>query len=232
MTERTIEEDLSLIASCWLQGADIVEIRLDHLKEGQVRSDDIRMIREMGLLTILTLRPKWEGGHFNGSESERCELLREAILLEPDHIDIELGMDKVNREDLVNLAKETGVEVILSYHDPKAPVTEDVVVERIKRCWEEGADISKVVFRCDSIDDFITILNAGSLMGSTDQVFSLMGMGPFGHLSRIFAGEIGSNIVYCSHGDPLIEGQISIEQLRSIWRTGKGGGPDDQQHHR
>lgn len=47
------------------------------------------------ILTVLS-RPKWEGGQYEGDENKRLDVLRLAMELGADYIDVELQVTIVN----------------------------------------------------------------------------------------------------------------------------------------
>ncbi|CAN6469234.1 unnamed protein product [Victoria cruziana] len=71
-------------------GADVVELRLDFLKNFQCRQDLGVLLREKKLPTIVTYRPKWEGGQVEVDEHKRMDALRLAVELGSDYVDVEL----------------------------------------------------------------------------------------------------------------------------------------------
>ncbi|KAL2244113.1 UNVERIFIED_CONTAM: Bifunctional 3-dehydroquinate dehydratase/shikimate dehydrogenase, chloroplastic [Sesamum indicum] len=86
----SVDQVVVLMHTAKLKGADIVEIRLDHLKSFNGRADIEKLIRECPLPTLFTYRPIWEGGQYDGDENSRFNALRLAMELGADHIDIEL----------------------------------------------------------------------------------------------------------------------------------------------
>src|SRR5436190_9618152 len=57
--------------------ADLVELRLDTVSDPDVAG----ALAGRGLPVLITCRPEWEGGHFNGSEEERKGILARACAL-------------------------------------------------------------------------------------------------------------------------------------------------------
>ncbi|KAK6122966.1 hypothetical protein DH2020_043293 [Rehmannia glutinosa] len=86
----TVDQLVELMHKAKLKGADIVEIRLDHLKSFNPQGDIEKLIKECPLPTLFTYRPVWEGGQYDGDENSRFDALRLAMELGADHIDIEL----------------------------------------------------------------------------------------------------------------------------------------------
>lgn len=57
-------------------GADIVEIRLDFIQDLDAAGDIPRLVQASDLPCIVTFRPSWEGGRYEGDEAERLAALR------------------------------------------------------------------------------------------------------------------------------------------------------------
>ncbi|XP_068330081.1 bifunctional 3-dehydroquinate dehydratase/shikimate dehydrogenase, chloroplastic-like isoform X3 [Pyrus communis] len=76
-------------------GADLVEVRLDHLKDFNCNEDLKILIKESPLPTLVTYRPKWEGGQYDGDEKYRLDALRLAMELGADFIDVELQVPTI-----------------------------------------------------------------------------------------------------------------------------------------
>ncbi|MBA0880333.1 hypothetical protein Goshw_008741 [Gossypium schwendimanii] len=89
-------------------GGDLVELRVDFLKNFVPRQDLDILIKQAPLPTLVTYRPRWEGGQYDGDESKRREALRLAMELGADYIDIEL---KATGADIVKIAT-TAVDII------------------------------------------------------------------------------------------------------------------------
>lgn len=61
LTYDTVDEMLSAAKEAQSAGADLVEIRLDCLTTFDPANDIPRLIAELDLPCIMTLRPTWEG---------------------------------------------------------------------------------------------------------------------------------------------------------------------------
>src|SRR5947207_371217 len=68
-----------------VRDADLVELRLDTVTDPDVRG----ALADRRLPVIVTCRAAWEGGSFRGPEEERRRLLRDALSLGADYVDIE-----------------------------------------------------------------------------------------------------------------------------------------------
>src|SRR5262245_33734884 len=106
VTGRTMRELLA--ARDAVKSADMVELRLD----GVFDVDAVGALQGRRLPAIVTCRPEWEGGRFNGSEEERQKILRAALDAGAEYIDVEW------RSDFRPLMRTTGgARIVLSSHD-------------------------------------------------------------------------------------------------------------------
>jgi 3-dehydroquinate dehydratase type I len=207
---------------CKAKGADLVEIRLDYLTEPlsiNVLKRLAKIKDETGLPEILTFRPAWEGGKFDKFEERRLDILEDGINLGFDYIDLELKTDQKKRDKLLKIAKEAGVTTIMSYHNYKLTPTWKEIFNKIKECEKTGCDIIKVVYFNNSLVDALNVLKAGSAAKNLNYKYTVMGMGPFGHITRILAPIIECELVYAAieEGKEVYQGQIDIETLREFW---------------
>ena len=156
LMENTVSDMVKAADKCKSLGADIIELRLDYLREGPSFStiEKLAKLNEItGLPLIFTVRPKWEGGNFKGDEGQRIELLKGAIKNGFNYIDLEMKMDGKKRDELITSAKKSEVKTIVSYHDFQETPSWKEILNKIKECINTGADISKVVYYNKSIDD-------------------------------------------------------------------------------
>ena len=222
LVEKKLSDIIAASVSCKYKGAEMVEIRLDHLEKVPTESTldalyDIKM--NLDLPFLITIRPRFEGGQFNGSEYDRISLLDYAISKKFDYVDIELPIDDEKRWALISKAKENGVKSIISSHDFKAQPTKEEILDKLIACNNSNGDYAKVVCDCQSIDDVQNVIWAAMVVKNMKLPYSIMGTGPFGHLTRILAPLMGSMIVYSSleFGLESEVGQIPISSLRGIW---------------
>ncbi|MBA0683755.1 hypothetical protein Goari_025386, partial [Gossypium aridum] len=86
----SIDKMVTLMAKAKASTADLVEIRLDSLKNFNPFEDLNVLIKQSPLPTLFTYRPVWEGGQYDGDEKKRLDVLRLAMELGADYIDVEL----------------------------------------------------------------------------------------------------------------------------------------------
>lgn len=216
LTKRTIEEDLETVERCISSGADMVELRLDELDDPYTGRDF--PVRESGLKTVMTLRPKWEGGSFKGREIERMSLLHDCIDLQPDYIDIEAGTDEELLAGILDHARKNGVGTIISFHQFEGSPDPESIVKKINSMKTYRADIVKMAYSCSTFQESMVLLKAGLKFWETGIDHSITGMGPFGHIVRMLAPAIGCKIAYACLDSPDVEGQVCAGDLKVIWK--------------
>ena len=102
----TPAEAAAQIESARRAGADLAELRLDLFE----RPDPGPFLGKRVLPLIVTLRPAWEGGRWNGNEDDRIAILRDAALGGAEWIDLEF---KAYKDFDRGSAK-----LLLSWHEP------------------------------------------------------------------------------------------------------------------
>lgn len=189
---------------------DLFELRLDHLIECL---DEVE--KKMSILPapiIITARHPIEGGANRLSAQRRRDLLRR-FLPHARYVDVELRSVKALRP-ILDLARRKKVSRIISFHDFDNTPSPGVLKTKIRAAKAGDADIFKIATRTDTPAQLERLLDfvAGN---EIDLAISAMGMGKLGALSRIVLAQLGSVLIYASVRRPKIEGQLSIQQLRS-----------------
>jgi len=224
-------DDLFLaMDECGIWNTDLIELRLDHLKEPLTINNlkkNLMKPKALGIPVILTLRPSWEGGLFDASEEKRLEILEQGIELGFDYVDLEFLINKSRRNELIKKAKKLSVKTIISHHNYDHTPEPKTILEDIKDCVNTGGNIAKLVYHNSSYHDALNVLQAGAIAKELNYNFTVLGLGPFGHITRILAPCIGCEIVYCSLPNQkektAILGQVDINSLKEIWKIMKGG---------
>ena len=86
----TVVEALEDIDRAVLDGADIVELRIDFLKNLHAARDLQLLLKACPVPCIVTYRPSWEGGQYEGDEEPRIAALWTAVELGAAYVDCEL----------------------------------------------------------------------------------------------------------------------------------------------
>ena len=189
--------------------ADIIELRIDYIKDVDLK----RLLEKRTKPVIVTNRPDREGGKFDGSEEERIALLKLAIRLQADYVDIEHDSIQNIRRDTVH---RVPTKIIVSYHNfCKTP---DDLTDIYKRLSQSGADIVKIVTHANSITDNVRIYRL--LQQSQIPMISFC-MGELGIISRILYKRFGSYFTFASlrTGKESAPGQISIHELLNTYQA-------------
>jgi hypothetical protein len=70
-------------------GVDVLELRLDFIQDFQPDRDLDKLMRAATLPYIITYRPKWEGGNYDGPEPQRLATLKLAAIKGAPYVDVE-----------------------------------------------------------------------------------------------------------------------------------------------
>ncbi|TVR09698.1 MAG: shikimate dehydrogenase [Planctomycetota bacterium] len=174
-----------LTTSARAQGADAVELRLDLCAQsGAVCQDLLAGLQDLVLPVIATCRHRDEGGAWEGSESERIDLLMAADQAGAAFIDIELAA-------IGHLPHKPQAGLIISYHDFTGMGTD--VDARIAQMRSAGAAVAKIALTPGDSDDLATLQQLAQRHAGQGQLM-VIGMGEVGLPSRLLAAAWG-----CSH---------------------------------
>jgi 3-dehydroquinate dehydratase/shikimate dehydrogenase len=169
--------------------ADMVELRLD----GVADADIAQALHGRRVPVIVTCRPRWEGGRFDGSEDERRRLLTSALESGAEYVDIEW------RAEFADLIQAYPRRVLVSSHD-FAGVPDDLC-GRARAMRATGAVVIKVAITATRLSDTLPLLEIAK---GGDTV--VIGMGDAGMPSRLLAARFGSRWTYS--GKAVAPGQV------------------------
>ncbi len=194
---------------------DLFELRLDclvgNLDELEAKLS-ILSARARRTPLIITARDPREGGANNLSRAKRRKLLSR-FLPRAGFVDVELRSVAAFRP-LLELARRRNVRRIISFHDLKSTPDSRSLRARARAAKSAGADIFKVATRTDNPRQLARLLDFIAT-NDVDVAISAMGIGKLGAISRMAILRCGSVLNYASIGRSLVEGQLSIQQLRS-----------------
>lgn len=194
------------LAAAPAAGADLVELRLDYLRE---QSDPGALLRASPLPVIATCRAAREGGRWGGGEEERLRLLAQAAAAGAEYVDVEADC----------VAAFTGAgkaKVIASRHDFS----------------QTPADLARFVagleeLPCHAIKFAVTATDLRDNL----RVFELLQrcrkpaiglcMGELGEVSRVLGLRYGSLLTFGSleSGKESAPGQIPAADLKRLYRV-------------
>lgn len=186
--------------------AGLVELRLDSVADPDVAA---ALAGRSGPV-IVTCRPRWEGGHFDGSERERIGLLEQAWQAGADYVDVEFAAWR----DAAWLPATRGARLVVSSHDFDG-VPADLAARHAAMC-ATGAAVVKVAVTARRLSDCVPLL-ALRPAGGRRQV--VLAMGTPGVITRLLPARFGSAWTYA--GPDVAPGQLPLAVLRDEFRAGE-----------
>lgn len=211
-------------------GADLVEYRIDRVFDSFEDDHAVRLIEALvadsPLPCIVTCRPTWEGGEYDGDDSDRISLYERLGLAErpPRYIDVELAAltRSANLRQKVRLAVEhpgqgkgLSTSLVLSMHDfEQRPA--DLNRRWLAMLGEDAARVHKIAYRVRSVRDNLELLE---LTREADRPTIALGMGEFGLLSRVLAPKFGGFLTFAAlaGGKGTAPGQPTIGELLGLY---------------
>jgi len=194
-----------------LKKSDYVEIRFDFLKIDEIPKT-LEIVKGDLKKVVCTLRPKTEGGKFEGDEKERLSILKLIAEYNPFLLDIEFNTIKNNRT-LAKYLKSTKTNILISWHDFKKTPSCEELKKMMKQMIKFSVNV-KIVTTAKSIGDSTQILQLYSKKGSNNLI--AFAMGDKGKISRILCLYLGSPYTYVSLERPVAPGQFSIAEMKKI----------------
>ena len=184
-------------------GADLVELRVDGVRDLDLEG----ALAGRRLPVLVTCRPTWEGGRFDGSDEERRSVLEMALKLGAEWVDLEW---RGGFEDVISARR--GRNIVLSSHDFTGIPAD--LEQRYVAMRATGAALVKIAVHVQSGSDVIRLLRLGRAH-SGDRVV-LLGMGDIGAPTRLLPDHFGSAWTY--GGEGVAPGQVPIPDMIERYR--------------
>ncbi len=145
-----------------LPRADVLELRMDLIRDGDLR----KLIERCRLYTIpvkiLVTNRSGESSPVEelSVERKRISLLKEAVALGADYVDIEMNTPEPLRKELLSMVDEHGnrTRVIISHHDFSGTPSIVLLKKIFHDCKRTGAGVVKIVTFANSPEDNLTVL--------------------------------------------------------------------------
>lgn len=192
--------------------ADLVEVRLDG-----VRGVDVaQALRDRRRPVIVTCRPVWEGGRFDGDEEARCRILADALQLGAEYVDVEWrALEAAGGSGAFDSLMNTGERrVLVSSHDFSG-IPDDLSAQ-VKAMRATGAAVIKIAVTPARLSETLPLRHVAS---KGDAV--VIGMGDAGLPTRLLATRFQSRWTYGGRG--VAPGQIpAVRMLRDFRFKGVG----------
>lgn len=188
--------------------ADIVELALDHL----VKEPDVKdLIEGWDKPIIVSCRRKQDGGQWDGSETDRMTLLRQAIVSGPAYIELDLDIAP-------RIPRFGKTQRVISFTSMDKPVKD--IDSIFDEAAQAHADVVKFCWPTPTLDDAWPMLAAVSQKRRLPIVG--MGLGPADRTFSLLGRKYGSPWIYAAleKGMEAFPGQATVFDLDEIyhWR--------------
>ena len=220
VVETTTEKIIQQIQQ--LQDCDLIELRIDFYENihdfKQVHELLLQVRQQTNLPLLLTYRSLKEGGHIQLTDQEYLSLVQTACQSGcVDIVDIELESGNMLVYQLVEIAHQNHIKVLMSYHDFEKTPTVMEMKERLEKMEIMGADICKIAVMPFSYKDVIQLLNTTMEMSQKlTKPLVTMSMGKIGKITRIVGELVGSSITFASVGQSSAPGQLTLEDMQTL----------------
>ncbi|XP_057825593.2 bifunctional 3-dehydroquinate dehydratase/shikimate dehydrogenase, chloroplastic isoform X2 [Cryptomeria japonica] len=152
LVANSVEETVIQMQQAKADGADIIELRLDHLHNFNPNTQLQIILNQRPLPIIVTYRPKWEGGEYEGEEATRLDTLRLALELGADYVDVELQVAPTFIKS-ISEKKSRNSKIIVSSHNYQSTPSLKELGQLVTRIQDTGADIVKIATTATNITD-------------------------------------------------------------------------------
>ncbi len=187
---------------------DLIELGLDRF----LKVPDIKeLIGPIEKPVLVSCRRKEDGGHFIGSEEERQALLRQAIIAEPDYVELEV--------DIARTVPRFGkTKRVVSYTSLDKPLGN--VDDVFERAAQANADVVKFTWPTPTLEAAWPLLAAVSQKRDLPVVG--LGLGLAGLTFSLLGRKYGAPWIYgaLEKGMEAYNGQATVHELDEIygWR--------------
>ena len=188
-------------------GADLVELRIDCLR----REPDLKRILTNRLTPVVfTIRRGADGGLWRGDEDKRQKLLREAIVMGVDYVDLEADTALEIPRPKFGKTKR-----IVSLHDfRRMPAKLEEIAEQLDK---GDPDIVKIACLSRTFEEASRMLK---FVAKNPKPTVGIGMGPIGLFTRVLGAKFGAPFTYAGFNPDLTfaPGMPRLAELKNDYR--------------
>lgn len=197
--------------------ADVIEVRLDSLADPAIEP----FLQGITTPLLITNRPLWEGGLFEGPEEARLALLHQAVHLNVSYVDIELAGGAAAVSSLCRAARKGKTEIIVSWHDFSGTPSSPELVDILARQQASGAHIGKMVTMAHGFTDVLRVLQLQETAHKMGFPLIAFCMGRAGMISRLATLELGGFMTYAAPiaAEATAPGQLAVAELVTCLRN-------------
>ena len=228
-------------------GADLVEISLDSLyvrkienkidnmeesntnlkneifEKLEIELEDIfssidQLSQSIKLPIIYSCKTKDNGGHFQGSEDERIKILKKAIEMEPEWVDLEVEINNNDRAELSVLAKDKTKIIASLYSIDRIPNASGIIQDA--NDMKDLGDLIKLCYNTNNRSEGMKLFEAAWELKDSDDDNIIMGVGPGADWPQIHAPLLNQFMVFSTTeiGWHLAQkGEINVPDLKTAW---------------
>ncbi len=198
--------------------AKMLELRIDGIPKVDLK----KLLAEKKGEILITNRVREEGGAFVGGEQKRVALLKKAVALGCDYVDLEIRTEQAL---ILELKKKIAghrrrTRLILSYHNQERTPGMNILRKKIIEGYKSGADILKIVTFAKKMEDNLKVLGLIPYAQKKGLKIIAFCLGEKGKISRIMAPMLGSYLTYASleKGEESAPGQMTVEEIKRVLR--------------
>ena len=212
---KTIDEAFELIQKAEAQNADLIEVRLDSLKD----HDQIAQLPSKSKTPLIaTNKSTSQHGKFVGTETERQKILLTAAKSGFEYVDVDLGAPSQTK--LISKLKKVGAKVIVSFHDFEQTPSNSELNKVLEEELALGADVCKIITTAKKVEDnIITLKFVTEACKKTKLV--CFAMGELGRHSRLVSPVFGAFFTFASLDEKrkTAKGQLTIQEMHLAYET-------------
>lgn len=202
------------IARAFDESSDMVEVRFDYSSRDTI-NDLLYVVMDDRDRMVFTCRSKDEGGMFEESESDRIMILKRLAAFRPMLLDVEYKTVEQD-EELYEHLKALNCDLLISYHDFNHTPSRDELAGIMYGMLKYSSNV-KIVTMAESIDDNEIILSLYDVIKGDARLVAFC-MGEHGLASRVLCTLLGAPFTYAALDEPLAPSQLTLRQMRSIYR--------------
>ncbi|KAI5675948.1 hypothetical protein M9H77_06898 [Catharanthus roseus] len=206
----SVEQMLKDMQKAKSEGADIVEIRLDCIKNFQPRKDLEILLRNKPLPVIILYRTQ-----FDSNQHIQLEALQFAKELGADYIDIEFEAAAEFMKEQ-NFSKCSSSKTIVSSYVNSAKSSKEDLSRLVVSMQSIGADIMKVVISATDITELVNIFH---LLSHCQIPLIAYSTGERGLISQLLGPKFGSYLVYGSLDGNTLPGVPTLNSLKQAYKV-------------
>lgn len=205
----TTESALAAMERARAAGADLAEVRADFLEDPDIAA----ILSRKSLPVIVTVRPVREGGAFAGDESVRLRLLRRAVELGAEYVDVEGEAAETFFRELGSRGK---TKIVLSCHQQYD--SQESLRSIVDKMSPFAPDVVKIAVRCGSIKQLLDLHRFRRGLRTPAVVIP---MGEEWEWYRLLYRRWGDAWSYCSLDEETAtaEGQATVEAMVGRYRA-------------